>query len=63
RACVNAKREKRYSVSRFLVAFSSTISAGGGGARRENATHDVVVAPWTDVFVDNLSHQLPYLVL
>ncbi|GKD77667.1 hypothetical protein Tco_1340288 [Tanacetum coccineum] len=36
------KRETQYSVSRFHVAFSSTISTGGGGARCENVTCGVV---------------------
>ncbi|GKC83605.1 hypothetical protein Tco_1139322, partial [Tanacetum coccineum] len=56
------KRETRYSVSRFQVAFSPTISAGGGGARGENTTHGVVFTPWTGVFADGSSHQPPYLV-
>nr|GEX26664.1 hypothetical protein [Tanacetum cinerariifolium] len=51
------------SVSRFHVAFSPTISAGGGGARGENATHGVVLAPWAGVFADDSSHRSPYLVL
>nr|GEW51606.1 subtilisin-like protease SBT1.7 [Tanacetum cinerariifolium] len=49
-------------VLRFHVAFSSTISAGGGGARCENATHGVVFAPWAGVFADGSSHQPPQLV-
>nr|GEY20290.1 putative reverse transcriptase domain-containing protein [Tanacetum cinerariifolium] len=52
-----------YGVSRFQAAFSPTISAGVGGARRENATYGVVFAPWAGVFADGSSHQLPYLVL
>ncbi|GKA81166.1 hypothetical protein Tco_0787858 [Tanacetum coccineum] len=60
---ITRKRETRYNVSRFHVAFSSTISAGGGGARRENATHGVVFAPWAGVFADGSSRQPPYLVL
>ncbi|GJV58273.1 7-hydroxymethyl chlorophyll a reductase, chloroplastic [Tanacetum coccineum] len=53
------KREKRYSFSCFQVAFSPTASAGGGGARGENATHGVVLAPWGGVFADGSSHQPP----
>ncbi|GKB00973.1 hypothetical protein Tco_0829017 [Tanacetum coccineum] len=33
------------------------------GARGENATHGVVLAPWAGVFADGSSHQPPYLVL
>nr|GFC14428.1 hypothetical protein [Tanacetum cinerariifolium] len=53
----------RRSVSRFHVAFSPTISAGGGGARGENVTHGVILAPWGDVFADDSSHGAAYLVL
>ncbi|GKD45904.1 NB-ARC domains-containing protein [Tanacetum coccineum] len=56
------KRETRYSVSHFHVAFSPTISAGSGGARGENATHGVVLAPWAGVFADGSSHQPSYLI-
>ncbi|GKB20859.1 hypothetical protein Tco_0854782 [Tanacetum coccineum] len=52
--------QEQYSASRFHVAFSPTISAGGGGARRENATHDVVFAPWAGVYADGSSHQPPW---
>nr|GEZ59336.1 RNA-directed DNA polymerase, eukaryota [Tanacetum cinerariifolium] len=48
--------QKRYSFSRFQVAFSPTIWAGGGGAKEENATHGVVLVPWGSVFVYGLSH-------
>ncbi|GKF15414.1 hypothetical protein Tco_0056876, partial [Tanacetum coccineum] len=48
-------------VLRFHVLFSSTISAGGGGTRRENATHGVLFALWAGVFADDSSHRPPYL--
>nr|GEV11752.1 hypothetical protein [Tanacetum cinerariifolium] len=46
--------------SLFRVAFSPTISAGGGGGRGENTTHGVVLAPLTRVFTDGSSRQPPF---
>ncbi|GJU04811.1 ribonuclease H-like domain-containing protein [Tanacetum coccineum] len=53
---------KVFKLNKSLYGLNTT-QPGGGGARGENATHGVVLAPWAGVFADGSSHQPPYLVL